>query len=233
MKYFVLFLGLALYFSCAEKKNEYQPMADSDDMHKVEVKEVILAQAYTYLKVEEGDGTYWLAVGETDVEKGDVIYFNSFLVMNEFNSKELNRNFEQILFVDRISDKPITDKDQPVRSERSNRPGTDYAKLLDSIKIDPVPGGMTIQQVYENANDLDKKELVVRGQVTKINRDIMKRNWVHIMDGTKGERSDLTFTTQEDFQIGDTVTVKGVIAVDKEYGAGYVYPVILEDAIRQ
>ena len=53
------------------------------------------------------------------------------------------------------------------------------------------------------------------------------------MYGTKGERSDLTFTTQEEFQIGDTVTVKGVIAVDKEYGAGYVYPVILEDAIRQ
>ena len=82
------------------------------------------------------------------------------------------------------------------------------------------------------ASYLDQKELVVRGQVIKINRDIMNRNWVHIMDGTKGLRSDLTFTTQEDFQIGDTVTVKGTIAVDKEYGAGYVYPVILEDAVR-
>lgn len=234
MKQLTLILGFLILFSCGDKKNEYEPMADNSGQRKAEVKEVILAQSYTYLRVEEADGEYWLATGNTEVEKGDEIYFNNFVVMNDFESKELDKTFEQILFVDNISEEPITEEIQASKEKDPHRAkSSDYQKMLDSIKIPPVKGGMTIKQVYENAESLDKKELVVRGQVIKINRDIMNRNWVHIMDGTKSERSDLTFTSQEDFQIGDTVTVKGTIAVEKEYGAGYVYPVILEDAVRQ
>ena len=52
------------------------------------------------------------------------------------------------------------------------------------------------------------------------------------MDGTKGEnRSDLTFTTKDVVQVGDTVTFEGTLAIDREFGAGYVYPLIVEDAV--
>jgi hypothetical protein len=52
------------------------------------------------------------------------------------------------------------------------------------------------------------------------------------MDGTKGEnRSDLTFTTNDVVKVGDTVTFEGVLALDREFGAGYVYPLIVENAV--
>ena len=60
----------------------------------------------------------------------------------------------------------------------------------------------------------------------------MDRNWVHLVDGTEGDgKSDLTFTTQEIVKVGDTVVLEGTLATDREFGAGYVYPVIVEEAI--
>ena len=65
----------------------------------------------------------------------------------------------------------------------------------------------------------------------KVNSNIMDRNWVHLMDGTKGpDKASLTFTTIENIQVGDTVMLEGILAVNKEFGAGYVYPVIIEKA---
>ncbi|MDX2415239.1 MAG: hypothetical protein QNK33_08605 [Bacteroidales bacterium] len=90
---------------------------------------------------------------------------------------------------------------------------------------------MTIAELYDGAEKYKDKEVIIRGQVVKVNMDIMDRNWVHLMDGTKaGDKSDLTFTTKEVLKVGDTVTFKGILAIDKEFGAGYVYPLIVEGA---
>jgi hypothetical protein len=105
-------------------------------------------------------------------------------------------------------------------------------KLLDSIKISPAADGYSIGELYSNSKEFNKKTVKVRGQVVKVNMAIMDRNWVHLMDGTKGDnRSDLTFTTKEVVMVGDTVTFEGILAIDREFGAGYVYPVIVEDAV--
>ncbi|MCP4882737.1 MAG: hypothetical protein GY908_03010, partial [Flavobacteriales bacterium] len=100
------------------------------------------------------------------------------------------------------------------------------------IKISPVSGGYSIGDLYTNAEKYNKQIVKVRGQVVKVNMDIMDRNWVHLMDGTKGEnRSDLTFTTKDVVKVGDTVTFEGTLALDREFGAGYVYPLLVEDAV--
>ena len=60
----------------------------------------------------------------------------------------------------------------------------------------------------------------------------MDRNWVHLKDGTSHSgKSDLTFTTLEEVKVGDIVILEGTVALEKEYGAGYIYPLIVENAI--
>jgi len=100
------------------------------------------------------------------------------------------------------------------------------------IHVEKAPNGITIADLYKNRNNHANKKVIIRGQVVKINKAIMDRNWVHIKDGTsEAEKSDLTFTTQEDVSVGDIVTFEGVVALDKEYGKGYVYPLIVENAV--
>ena len=105
-------------------------------------------------------------------------------------------------------------------------------KLLDSIQISPVEGGQSIGELYDSPSEFKSKKVKVRGQVVKVNMDIMDRNWVHLVDGTKGkDKSDLTFTTQEVVQVGDTIVFEGVLAIDREFGAGYTYPLVVEEAV--
>jgi hypothetical protein len=59
----------------------------------------------------------------------------------------------------------------------------------------------------------------------------MNKNWVHLQDGTRdGDNWDLAITTQDIVKTGDIVVFEGVVALNKDFGAGYVYDVILEDA---
>lgn len=99
------------------------------------------------------------------------------------------------------------------------------------IQVEKAPNGITIAELYKNRNNYANKKVIVRGQVVKTNNGIMDRNWVHIKDGTsEAGKSDLTFTTQEIVSVGDVVTFEGVVALDKEYGKGYVYPLVVENA---
>ena len=90
---------------------------------------------------------------------------------------------------------------------------------------------MTIAQISQQRNELANKEITVRGQVTRYNAQIMGRNWVHIQDGTKdGNAVDLTITTDNTVKVGDVVTFKGILVLNKDFGAGYSYDMIMEKA---
>ena len=76
-----------------------------------------------------------------------------------------------------------------------------------------------------------EKEAEIQGVVVKVNNDIMGKNWVHIQDGTSDNNNfDLTITTQDRVNKGDEVTFKGKIILNKDFGAGYSYDVIMTDA---
>jgi hypothetical protein len=86
--------------------------------------------------------------------------------------------------------------------------------------------------VYASKTALKDKPVVVRGTVVKFNPGIMGRNWVHIRDGSgspETKDNDLTLTTQDTVAVGDVVLARGTVRLDKDFGAGYTYPVILED----
>ena len=66
------------------------------------VKTAQTAGAYTYLQVDVGGEDFWLATMATAVQPGQKVSWQDYAAMNNFKSKALGREFEQILFVDRI-----------------------------------------------------------------------------------------------------------------------------------
>ena len=227
--YFIL-AGVMILSSCKNNKEAYSPIAQKSSVHQVKVKEVIQGGGYTYLFVAENNMEYWMAVGKTETEKGNIVYYENALLMNDFKSEELDRVFEEILFVQNISDSPQITKSAPMDSVHLS--GKKDIPQKEKISIETVTGGITIGELYKNRTSYDNKKVIVRGQVVKINKNIMDRNWVHLRDGTSDSgKSDLTFTTSAEVNVGEVVTLEGIVAIDKEFGAGYVYTLIVEEAI--
>jgi hypothetical protein len=105
----------------------------------------------------------------------------------------------------------------------------------EPIKVEKAKGAdaCTVAEAYEKAAKLDKKTVVVRGKVVKVSKAIMGKNWVHLRDGSgdpaKGT-NNLVVTTQDLPAVGDVVTAKGTLYKDKDFGAGYKYQAIVEEA---
>ncbi len=90
---------------------------------------------------------------------------------------------------------------------------------------------LTIEQIYTQKAKLVGKQVQVKGKVVKVNEGIMGKNFLHITDGTGKEGSnDLTITTQDVAALGDTVSLTGEVVVNRDFGAGYTYPLLIEKA---
>lgn len=102
-------------------------------------------------------------------------------------------------------------------------------KKMD-IKIEPGDGCISISSLLSNKKSFSGKVIRVKGQVTKFNPEIMGKNWVHIQDGSEFQGEfDLTITTDKKVSLGDTVTFEGKIVLDKDFGYGYFYNVLMEE----
>lgn len=106
---------------------------------------------------------------------------------------------------------------------------------LGNIKVPKAagPDARTVAEVVTKRAALKGKTVVVSGKVVKFNAGILKMNWVHLRDGTGTDAdntNDLLVTTNETVKVGDVVTVKGVVHVDKDFGMGYAYKVLVEEA---
>ena len=94
-------------------------------------------------------------------------------------------------------------------------------------------GGVTIAEVWQRKAELAGSQVTVQGRVVKYNAAILGRNWVHIQDGSGDAAAgdnDLIVTTKSTTEVGETVVLTGNIVLDKDFGAGYSYPVLIEDA---
>ena len=102
---------------------------------------------------------------------------------------------------------------------------------VDLAGIAKADNGNTIAEIYAARNDLKDTDVVVRGRVVKVTPQVMNRTWVHIRDGSGAEgTNDLTLTIPGMVAVGDTVLAKGKLVVDRDFGFGYQYDVIIEDA---
>ena len=212
-----------------------QSATDSKDVdlaptaHKVKAEEVIQTTSYTYVRVSADGRDYWTAINKADIREGNTYYWSVGTEMKEFTSKELKRTFRSIVFIQDFTDKPIT-SDQP--PPMNSMGGKQQAPQYTNITVPKAEGGVTVAELFSKKSSLAGKTVKVRGQVVKFSAGIMNKNWVHIQDGTKeGENYDLAVTTLATVNVGDVVVFEGVVGVDKDFGAGYFYSVILENAV--
>ena len=91
-----------------------------------------------------------------------------------------------------------------------------------------------VGDLFKQKASLDNKKVAVKGKVVKVSAGIMGRNWIHLQDGSGDQgakTNDLTVTTMQELpDVGKTVTVTGILRKDKDFGSGYFYPVIIEEA---
>lgn len=102
------------------------------------------------------------------------------------------------------------------------------------LEVEKADGGYTVGEIHAQAKELNGKKVLVRGKIVKINMNIMGKNWVHIQDGTGSpmkNNHDLVLTTKELPKEGGVAVFEGVVAAEKDFGAGYFYEVIVEDAV--
>jgi len=106
------------------------------------------------------------------------------------------------------------------------------ATTVDLAGIAKADGGKTIAEVFAEKDQLAGQPVVFRGKIVKTNPNIMGKNWLHVRDGSGAEgTNDLTVTTAGTApNVGDTVVVKGTVALNKDFGMGYQYDIIVEDA---
>ena len=88
-----------------------------------------------------------------------------------------------------------------------------------------VSQGFQIEKVYSG------KTVIISGKVTKFSENILGKNWIHIDDGTDySGKADITATIDQVVKVGDNVTVEGTITTGKDFGSGYYFDVIMENA---
>ncbi len=105
----------------------------------------------------------------------------------------------------------------------------------ENVKVDKAKGAdaYTVAELYAESAKLDKKTVTIRGKVVKVSAGIMDRNWIHLRDGSGDaakKTNNLVVTSKDLPKVGDIVTATGTLAKDKDFGMGYRYAVIVEEA---
>lgn len=198
----------------------------STAMHEVTVEEKLDTDKYSYLRVKENDEEYWIAISKRDVEIGETYIFTGGIIKKNFQSREYNRIFETLYLVSDFRDSGGGD-DSAIDQAFANAQG---GMIVEPPKeVTPAAGAVRISDLVKNLQKYEGKSVKVTGKVMKINPMIMGRNWVHLQDGS-GKDLELTVTTTDQVQTGSIVTLEGVFALNKDFGAGYRYDYILESA---
>ena len=219
----IVFLATIIFQLTGKKKATLPP-----GVHGIVATEVLQTNDYTYVNATEGDKKFWMAIVSTDLKPGDSLYYSRAMEMKNFKSRELDRTFESIFFVDDPSRTLSKPQAQPTQART---PGKVEVKKWSEVNVTVPKGGITLEQLYKNPGDYADRMVVVRGVVTRFNSQIMKKNWIHIQDGTEfSDKYDLTITTLDSVAVGAQATFTGRIGLGKDFGAGYYYDVIMEDA---
>ncbi len=211
---------------------------------KGKVLERLDAPPYSYLRIQQGKEEMWAAVPKADVAKGSEVTVLNAMPMANFESKTLKRTFEVVFFgtlegsaaaAPAPGMPPAGMEGSPAGMAQQHAKAAQGPSNVGDVKVPKAsgPDARTVAEVYAQKGALKEKQVTIRGKVVKFNPGIMGKNWVHLQDGSgkadKGD-NDVTVTTQDMTAVGDTVVVKGTVRVDKDFGAGYAYPVIVEDA---
>ncbi len=201
-----------------------RPAPPAPTVFSGEVLEVQQVESYTYLRLKTKDGETWAAISRAPVTKGSAITIENAMVVNNFESRAMKKTFQTIVFGNLAGANPHAGMARP--AEASVAPDAKVAKASG-------PNAKTVAEIVAQAASLKDKTVLVRGKVVKYNAGILGRNWIHLRDGSGSAASnnnDLLITSMHAVKVGAVVTARGVVRTDKDFGSGYVYKVIVEEA---
>ena len=203
------------------------------------VVETMNAASYTYVLIDTGAKKSWVAAPQFAVKVGDTAAIADAMPMKNYQSKTLNRTFDVVYFTGNISVNgapaaPSTAAPIPAPSTAALPPGqrTMPAKTApDLTGIKRAENGQTVAEVITGKTKFAGRPIAIRARVVKYNAQILGKNWLHIRDGSGAPgTNDLTVTTTATAKVGDLVLVTGKLGTDRDFGSGYKYPLIIEDA---
>ncbi|MBK9734496.1 MAG: hypothetical protein IPO92_05810 [Saprospiraceae bacterium] len=197
-------------------------------VHKVVANEILQSERYTYLNVNEGNHKFWIATAKKEASKGKTYLYKGGLLKTNFESQDFKRTFDTIYLVGNIIDAaehPGGNMDVPL--------GQDMAAPIKKTSGGGAPKDVVkLSELMSKKSKYDGQTITVAGNCVKVNNGIMGRNWIHIQDGTKekGKVLELTVTSNANIEVGSEVVLKGKIVLNKDFGAGYRYDIIMEEA---
>lgn len=211
--------------------------ANNDAFHTVKVNEVLPTSKYLYINVSEKgvEEPFWIATREMEINVGEIYYYQGGLLKTNFESKEYNRVFDKIYLI----------SSNLVQADHANNPGLleksnaasakPKAKnlpkpIITPTKIVSVKGSVKIAELVKNFKKYEGKTIQISGVCVKLNASIMGKNWIHLRDGSKDDY-DLVVTSNEIVNEGAIATMRAKVALNKDFGAGYKYDLILEEGI--
>jgi hypothetical protein len=240
--------ALLLLAACGESRVEYAdstPVPDRAPARPAgiagKVIETMNSGGYTYVHVDTGSAQVWAAAPETQVSVGDQVQLPPGQAMPNFHSATLDRTFEQIYFVSAIlpagavpaagGDDQAMEKVVARMHAKTAANQADSAPAVDYSGLTAPEGGKRVAEIFATKAELAGQPVVLRGKVVRYNANIMGKNWLHVRDGSGATgTNDLTVTTSVPAKVGDTVLVKGTLVLDRDFGYGYKYDLIIEDA---
>lgn len=196
------------------------------------VQEVKDVDSYTYMLLKTQAGEVWTAVEKSPVIKGASVTVYDAEQMDNFESKTLKKKFSKIFF-GKLEQPKLTAAQQQAQVAAAHGEAA-KAPVLADVKVAKASGAdaYTVAELAGKAATLKDKPVLLRAKVVKFSANIMGKNWVHLRDGSgtaKDGSDDILATTQEQVKVGDVVLLKGVLRTNKDFGAGYVYKVIIEE----
>jgi hypothetical protein len=207
--------------------------AFNDDLHTVKVNEVLETSKYLYLNVTENEEQFWIATRIMDIVVGETYYYKGGLLKTNYESKDFNRVFEKIYLISShlvsanhsaITD--TTEENNLKTKQETTKPTVNAVKTI-SKKIE-VKGSMKISELVKNPKKFEGKTIQISGVCVKVNANIMNKNWIHLKDGSQDDY-DLVITSDTFIEEGSIITLKATVTLNKDYGAGYKYDLILEN----
>ena len=236
---------VAATFVGAAEKLAIAPPEPATVTIKGEVLEIVDAASFIYLRLKTKEGEVWASVQKAAVKKGAQVTIENAMLMKDFKSKSLNRTFPVIYLgalagAARSAPQAGGEMANPHAGVDMANPHAGSAKAVSGpdARIAKAKGAdaMTVAEIVTKGAALKDKPVLVRGKIVKYSEGIMGKNWIHLRDGSgsaKDETNDVLVTTLNPAKMGDVVTVKGVVHTDKDFGSGYSYKVLIEEATLQ
>lgn len=217
--FIILVVSVFMTYSCNK--------GSKDGYTHVKVVQVEHVDNYTYLLVKQKGSEFWIAVERMNAQPGEKYKYYGGMQMENFYSEQLAKTFDKILFLENLLPESAGAK----ISAEEYTPGSMIKNEKEKVTVDQVEGSISIMEIYADKKKLEGDTIRVRGKVTRFNSSIMERNWVHIQDGTEFDgKFDLAVTSNETFEVGSTVIIEGIVTLDHDFGYGYSYEILIENA---